>query len=133
MEVGLLLGLGYEILYWHNPEGRSEAYLPDSRTLWEVIWENRDKVIGFAHSHPGVGVPGPSWEDITTFAAVEAALGKRLNWWIINKNSSALIKWIGPGIHDYTRLFRGDSVTGVISEKQRMPWIDELRKASYGT
>lgn len=126
MEVGLLLDLKQEIIYWHNPEGRSEAYLPDSRTLWEVIWENRNKISGFAHSHPGNGIPAPSQEDITTFAAVEAALGKRLNWWIVNKYSNALIVWRGPDKHDYTRL------AGII-EEFRAPWVQKLRIASYGT
>ena len=40
---------------------------------------------GVAHSHPGGGIPTPSWEDLTTFAAVEDGLGQRLVWWIVSE------------------------------------------------
>ena len=81
-EVGVLIDLEGQPIYWHLPEDRSSGALPDSRNLWDVIWENRDKVSGFAHTHPGYGKPGPSYTDITTFAAIETGLGRRLHWWI---------------------------------------------------
>jgi hypothetical protein len=90
MEAGVLLGLDNSPLFWHTPNQRSGGALPDSRDLWEVIWENRAIVTGFAHTHPGSGIPGPSYTDITTFAAIEAALGKHLNWFILSSDSQVV-------------------------------------------
>src|SRR6185369_6039063 len=87
LEAGVVVGYEGEPIFWHLPEGRTAGYLPDSRELWEVIWENRHNVYGIAHSHPGSGLPGPSREDITTFAGIELGLGRRLVWWITSSNS----------------------------------------------
>lgn len=70
-------------------------YLPDSRDLWDVMWGNRKELVGFAHSHPGSGLPGPSHEDLTTFSAVERALGIRLKWWITTVDHLLLLEWSG--------------------------------------
>lgn len=101
IEAGVLVDLACEPIYWHLPLDRSGGALPDSRPLWDVIWENRERLLGFAHSHPGSGIPGPSHEDVTTFAAVEAALGKRLVWWITSADSFVELCWAGPGKLDY--------------------------------
>jgi hypothetical protein len=58
-----------------------------------AFWENRERVSGFAHTHPGSGLPEPSHTDLTTFAAVEAGLGKRLNWFILTEDSFRLYRW----------------------------------------
>ena len=129
MEVGVLLGPGQKVLYWHNPEGRSEAYLPDSRSLWEVMWENRHRLSGFAHSHPGSGPVSPSWEDVTTFAAIEAALGRRLNWWIVNKYHISLVTWKGPDKCNYQVINLSEN--GLKSD-DCLDWVRDLRIASYG-
>jgi hypothetical protein len=91
MEAGVVLGLDNKPLYWHTPNERSGGALPDSRALWDFIWENRQQVTGFAHTHPGSGVPGPSHTDITTFVAIEAALGKHLNWFILSSDNQVLV------------------------------------------
>jgi hypothetical protein len=101
IEAGVLVDLDCEPIHWHLPEGRHTGALPDSRDLWEKIWSHREQVLGFAHSHPGSGQPGPSYEDLTTFAAVESALGKRLVWWIASEDSFVELCWIGPGKLDY--------------------------------
>jgi hypothetical protein len=108
--------------YWHLPEGRNAGGLPDSRTLWEVIWDafQADTLLGFAHSHPGSGVPGPSYSDVTTFAAVEAALGRRLDWWITSSDHVVLLRWAGPDKLSY----RSTIVTEAPS------WVAELRRLS---
>jgi hypothetical protein len=96
--------------------------LPDSRDLWDVIQENKDRVMGFAHSHPGSGIPAPSFEDVSTFAAIEAALGKRLVWWITSSDSFSEWCWVGPHKWDYAQ---GPGVY----EPQ---WMNELRfKSEY--
>lgn len=96
MEAGVVLGLDGQPIHWHVPPERSGGSLPDSRDLWDIFWENRKQVSGFAHSHPGAGLPGPSHTDVTTFAAIEAALGRRLDWFIISYDSFALFRWKGP-------------------------------------
>jgi hypothetical protein len=61
---------------------------------------------------------------VTTFAAVEAALGRRLFWWITSSDTLALVVWGGPAKHDYewskygVNMFRYES------------WVRELREIS---
>lgn len=139
MESAVVVNLEGQAIYWHLPEGRSVAYLPDSRNLWDVIWENRDNLKGIAHSHPGGGTPGPSHEDVTTFAAVEAALGKRLTWWIMSRDQLVVIEWAGPGKYDYRMRWR-TYVNDVIvlteagergEDEMSYEWVDKLHKLSY--
>jgi hypothetical protein len=101
MEAGVVLDLEGRPLHWHVPPERSGGSLPDSVALWTVFWENRKNISGFAHSHPGSGLPGPSYTDVTTFAAIEAALGRRLDWFIISSDSFALFRWKGPDPYTY--------------------------------
>jgi hypothetical protein len=90
LESGVVVGLDGSPLYWHLPLERTAGSLPNSRPLWDVFWEHRDNLLGFAHSHPGVGIPAPSQEDRTTFSAVERGLGKRLSWWICTETHLCL-------------------------------------------
>ena len=120
LEAGVLVDLNGDPLHWHVPADRSGGYLPDNRDLWDIIWEKRDQVLGFAHSHPGTGNPSPSYEDVTTFAAVEAALGKRLIWWIISANALAEFRWKGPEIHNY----------GKTKPPSAPVWLEQLRRLS---
>jgi hypothetical protein len=67
------------------------------------MWEHRKNLGGFAHSHPGSGVPTPSYEDVTTFSAIERGLGQRLFWYITSSDSLALYTYqqVGPDLHEY--------------------------------
>jgi len=78
-------------------------------------------VAGFAHSHPGAGQPGPSWTDLTTFAALEAGLGRRLTWWITSADRLISLRWCGPGKHDY----EAES-----AEERGCSWLLDLRRYS---
>lgn len=89
IETGVVVALDGTVIHWHLPMGRSSVYLPDTPDLWNVLWENRARLDGFAHTHPGNGFPSPSTTDLTTFVAIELALGRRLRWWIAN--SEALV------------------------------------------
>lgn len=120
IEAGVLVNLDCEPIYWHLPEGRHGGALPDSRPLWDVIWEKREEILGFAHSHPGSGEPGPSHEDLTTFAAIEVALGKRLVWWITSEDAFVELGWVGPNQLDYGR---GPAM-------YQPEWMPELRTLS---
>lgn len=122
IEAGVVIDKNGQPLHWHLPEGRTAGSLPDSRTLWQVLWDSfkADTLLGFAHSHPGSGVPGPSYSDVTTFAAVEAALGRRLAWWITSSDHVVLLRWAGPDKISY----RSTIVTEAPS------WVAELRRLS---
>lgn len=117
IETGALISINNTVLHWHLPPGRSCGYLPDSRNLWDIIWDNRNTLDGFAHSHPGFNIPTPSNEDITTFAAIESALGRNLKWWITSANSTILLVRIGGN-------YQPDFVT------QEPDWIWKLRELS---
>ena len=120
IEAGVVIDMNGEPLFWHTPEDRTGGSLPDSVTLWDIFWNNRDNVLGFAHSHPGSGVPGPSYEDVTTFAAVEAALGRRLDWWITSANKIVIVRWKGPDKLSYERELLDSNPT----------WLPKLRELS---
>lgn len=119
-EAGVVVAKDGTPIFWHTPGDRTVVELPDNRTLWEVLWENRTTVQGFAHSHPGSGVPGPSYTDVTTFAAIESSLGARLDWWITSQTHVALFRWTGPDRHSYTALPMESEPT----------WVSELRVRS---
>lgn len=124
MEAGVVIAGGKPV-FWHLPKGRTAGSLPDSRDLWDVLWENRATLDGFAHSHPGSGQPGPSHTDLTTFRAVERALGRRLKWWITSRTNMILLTWGGTKPDDLvydTASLHGD---------EEPPWIWKLREHSY--
>lgn len=106
-------------IHWNLPDDRSSVYIPDSRTFWDVIWESRSCVKGIAHSHPGVGLPSPSSEDITTFDAIEDGLGIRLNWWITSSSHLVVCRWESK----FKYCVSGDS--GLYQE-----WLPKLREIS---
>jgi len=121
IETGVVL-VAAKPVYWHLPEGRTGGSLPDSRKLWDVLWDLRKEAgLGFAHSHPGAGMPGPSWTDVTTFAAVELGLGRRMGWFITSSDNLVLCYWTGPGKHDYYPQAIGEH-----------SWAAQLREYSKG-
>lgn len=122
MEAAAVISLGGDALAWHSPPGRSSVALPDSRPLWDVIWEHRGNLAGVAHSHPGSGVPGPSHTDVTTFSAIEQGLGRRLDWWIISRDCAILCRWVGPNNLQYG---------GVQVSPEACRWFDNLHRLSY--
>ena len=59
------------------------------------MWEHRKILGGVAHVHPGYGEPTPSHEDVSTWAAVERGLGRRLLWPIITMDRE--LHYVGAG------------------------------------
>lgn len=96
VETAVVLDQAGRAIHWHRPSGATATSLPDSRALWEVLWAHRHELGGVAHTHPGAGPPVPSHEDLTTFAAIEAALGRRLRWWIVTADQVRCFRWTGP-------------------------------------
>jgi hypothetical protein len=119
METALVV-LQHSVI-WHEPDGRSWGSIPDSRDLWLVLWDHRADLVGVAHSHPGRGRPQPSIEDLTTFCACEAGLGRRLFWWIATADECRKFQFRGPDPQDYV----GD-------DDPIHFWLDELRARSSG-
>ena len=120
-EAYAVLGKDQKVLLMQLPGGGSSVAIPDSRNLWEFIWEHRDEITGIAHTHPGGGIPGPSYEDLTTFRAIEKGLGKRLEWWIATKDFLSLYVY-----EDREYVF--ELVRGIGSDT---PWVTELLELSY--
>ena len=79
-EVCFLVGSNDTVL-WRDNSGTSAA-LPDSRARWEAIWRHRADLAEIAHSHPH-GPLAFSAEDLTTMAAVDAALGRPLCYSVV--------------------------------------------------
>ena len=77
------------VLYWHEPTSRTAISIDDSFDLWDIIWSFRKRLGGICHSHPWKGLALPSITDLTTFAAVEKGLGKKLIWPIVTTNHIA--------------------------------------------
>ncbi len=120
IEAGVVLDKAGMPTYWHTPEGSDGGSLPDSYKLWNFLWYNRDDVSGFAHSHPGDLRPVPSDTDITTFAAIEAGLGRRLDWWIITQHYVTLVQW-----WDADKRYRYWDI-----KTDAFPWVSRLRELS---
>ncbi|MEL6349922.1 MAG: hypothetical protein AAFV53_42865 [Myxococcota bacterium] len=120
LESAAVIAVSGEVLYWHLPARRTVAALPDSRTLWEILWAHRDHLAGVAHTHPGAGLPAPSWTDLTTFAACEDGLGERLIWWIATPDHLAAFTHHGPNRLDYAGRFIHSPP----------PWLSLLRRHS---
>jgi hypothetical protein len=120
MEAGVVVDRAGLPLHWHLPEGRTAGSLPDSALLWDVLWTRRHEIAGFAHSHPGRGAPAPSIVDLTTFAAVEAALGRRLDWWITSEDELVVVRFVDlEGGYRSARLGASPA------------WLAPLRAASF--
>jgi len=82
-EVFFLIGPDDEVLY--ADESGSPSFLPDSRTRWEAIWRERERLVEIAHSHPH-GPLGFSQEDESTMTALASALGRRLIFSVVAPN-----------------------------------------------
>jgi len=125
IETGVVINVHGEPIFWHAPGGRSSVALPDSRTLWDALWQAHQAgwLAGFAHTHPGTGQPHPSREDMSSFIAIENALGRPLDWWIVSSD-----------ITIHVRKSTMDSVPGReifgITRIGDPSWAPELRRRS---
>ncbi len=79
-EVCFLIGEDDAVLW--SDASRSPTALPDSRSRWEAIWSRRDSIVEIAHTHP-MGGAAFSNEDKTTMAALDAALGRALQYAVV--------------------------------------------------
>lgn len=73
------------VVLWRDVDGTPGA-LPDSRDRWAAIWARRSTLAEIAHSHPG-GMLRFSAEDLTTMAAIDAALGRPLAYAVVTAES----------------------------------------------
>ena len=80
-EVALVFDYSGRPIHW--VDGASGVVIPDSKSLWDVIWKNKAVIGGVAHTHPWRGETQPSGTDLSTFSAIDRALGRHLNWPII--------------------------------------------------
>lgn len=93
IEVALVFNKRGETLHWHLPPGRTGGAIPDSRDLWQILWDNREHLGGVAHTHPWRGKAWPSQTDVTTWEAVEKGLGKHLLWPVVTFTEVKYFVW----------------------------------------
>ncbi len=117
IELGLLIWNDGSVWIDHDAPNRTSGSIGDNPNLWRDFWENRKIIAGHAHTHPGGGVPGPSWTDVSTYSAIELGLGKRLDWYVVNRDAIVICRWKGPGAYDYE--------VGRIREEPC--WVEPLR------
>jgi len=127
IETGVVFDRVGNPLYWHEENGRTAGSIPDSEALWNYLWEHREGIVGFAHSHPGSGAPAPSQTDVQTFSAVERALGKRLYWPIVTRDQIRFFRASGTGLFDYVE----DNDPVGIEPHVFMILVRELRRRSH--
>jgi hypothetical protein len=122
MELAMVFDGRGRVLHWHEPPGCLTSWIPDTRSLWEVLIENVEILGGVAHIHPSKGMPSPSHEDITTFRANEDGLGRKLIWPIASLTHVGYF-WRYPEADHYVDLKSPNMVQN--------PWwaenIEELR------
>lgn len=125
-EVALVFSPEGKVMLWHEPLGRSSGWIPDSSSLWDFLWQNRESIGGIAHTHPWIGKAWPSKTDKTTFAAIEAGLGKRLLWSIISDDDIRFLVF-NPVTSEYVE------ATSTFSETEEWKTlVEEMRKKSKG-
>lgn len=119
-EAAVVIDADDQPTYWHLPEGRTAASIPDSRDLWMVLWSGRERLAGVAHTHPA-GATQPSATDLVTFRACEDGLGRRLSWWIVTPTEVMLCT------HD------SDDPRGYRCQPDPTPhaWVEALRHHSW--
>jgi len=98
-EVKLVFGHEGQTLRWHDT-GATGGFIPDSRPLWEYMWEHRPAAkggtglfAGFAHTHPWSGAASPSQTDVTTFRALEQGLGGLFWWPVVTLTDVLYYRW----------------------------------------
>jgi hypothetical protein len=111
IEVCFLLDSAGGVL-WRDASG-GPAALPDSRARWAAIWARRDLLAEIAHSHPG-GPARFSTVDLTTMDAIDAALGRPLDYAVVTA--------------DKVLRRTPDGRTLVLPDEP--PWVADLRAAS---
>ena len=120
-EAALVFDKQGRTLYWHEPEGATAASLPDSHVLWEVLWQQRERLGGVAHTHPARGRVYPSFTDVTTWAAIEAGLGRKLVWPIVGTDDVRCFR------------MRGEAPVEIVGDQLKcwpLEELDELRRRS---
>ena len=122
-EVFFLIGPNDEVLY--ADESDSPSRLPDSRTRWEAIWCERERLVEIAHSHPH-GPLGFSEEDESTMTALTTALGRRLTFSVVAP-TGMIRRERAPSLSEEAAV--GNSGTDVVVMNEP-PWAATLRSRS---
>lgn len=131
IEVAVVFSSYGRLVHWHEPPGRSMVWIPDSRNLWDVLWENRRYLGGVAHTHPWSRAAAPSPTDLTTFRAVEDGLGRRLVWPIATLGEVAY--WMRDPDGSYSPREVKEALPGMNYE-DREAWeflVHELRAKTF--
>jgi proteasome lid subunit RPN8/RPN11 len=96
VEVCFLIGHDGTVLW--SDRSASATAMPDSTLRWQAIWRHREQLAVIAHTHP-TGVVAFSDEDLSTFAAIDAALGHALRYAVVTRQA---VIYREPGGHRAT-------------------------------
>lgn len=126
IEVAMVFDKEGRPIFWPSTGTETSGSIPDDRSLWDYIWENRERIGGVAHTHPWSGEAHPSHTDLTTYAAIEAGLGKRLCWPVVTMTEVRYFGYADPAqdYEEYTPEF-------AVNEAW-LHGINEMRRLSQG-
>jgi proteasome lid subunit RPN8/RPN11 len=96
VEVCFLIGHDDTVLW--SDRSTSATAMPDSALRWQAIWRHREQLAIIAHTHP-TGRTEFSAEDLSTFAAIDAALGRPLRYAVVTRHA---VIYREPGGHRAT-------------------------------
>lgn len=125
-EVALIFDKEGRPLAWSDDSKAQGCAIPDSRNLWDAIWDYRQQLGGVAHTHPWDGPTGPSSTDLTTFAALEKGLGLRLVWPIITMTHELYLSLAPSDDSVYLELFPPPFASTAVWKAA----VNELRRRS---
>ena len=125
-EMAMVFSHEGKALFWLGPRGHTEGSIPDSEILWQRIWSNRAEIGGVAHTHPWDGKPGPSHTDVTTWDAIERALGKRMLWPIVSM-TDVVFYVRNPLTGEFV-----ETPSTFAGQKDWLEIVEELRRTSRG-
>ena len=121
-EAAVVLSKEHSPMYWHIPDNRMAAFLPDSSQLFGYLLANKDALGAIAHTHPHFGVPIPCMTDYTTFYAVEEGLGINIEWFIVSLDKIVKVS-IGED---------GEAVIADYEQQHSDEWVNTPRDYTTG-
>jgi hypothetical protein len=89
-ERGVIFDKDFLPLHWHEPLDATGVLLPDSTNFADIMWDLREDMYGFAHTHPFGEMLVPSLKDLKAFQGIEQGNGKRYLWPIVTFGGSKI-------------------------------------------
>jgi hypothetical protein len=124
-EVEFALSHDHDIIGWRAGGMGGTA---DSRSWFDVLWNNRDRLLGMAHTHPDAGHKAgvhPSSIDLNSWQSLEIGFGFRLLNYVVNRSSVCEVRLVQ---HVSTIKYE----TRLLTPDDQPWWVSLIRELSYG-